>query len=109
MEILQSEITECQDKIKEIKENIQLIQSEAFNQENEINDKIEEELKILKIYRSQNDILMAEYNATKKDLEIVVHETEEKLKKEEEKLELSIVSLTSMTKEFKKKRSYIKI
>ena len=103
MEILQSEITECQEKIKEIKENMQLIQSETFNQENEINDKIEEELKILKIYRSQNDILMAEYNATKKDLEIVVHETEEKLKKEKEKLELSIISVTSMTKELKKK------
>ena len=104
---IKNEIMETQEKIKEIKDNLEKLQSEIYKHEEKINDKIEEERKKLKIFKDQNDILMAEFNATKKDLENVKKETEEKLKKSEEKLYIANISVETMTRELKRKKELL--
>jgi Ran GTPase-activating protein (RanGAP) involved in mRNA processing and transport len=107
-EILQTEITECQEKIKGIKDNIEKCKLQEQDIEMEINDKIEEEVKILKKIKEQNGMLRTEYNLMKKDLQSVIDETEQKLKKRKENLNLKTISLWSLTKELKKKEELYK-
>ena len=106
-ENIKNEIMETQEKIKEIKDNIDILQSEIFKYEEEINDKIDIERKQIKIFKDQNDMLKAEYNATKKDLESVKKETEEKLQKSEEKLNIANISVETMTRELRKKNKLL--
>ena len=81
MENIEKEISNTQEKIKEIKDNLDNVQKKIYTHEEKMNEKIDEEKKKIKKYNDQNALLKAEYNAIKNDLEIVVKETEEKLKK----------------------------
>ena len=103
MENIEKEISNTQEKIKEIKDNLDNLQKKIYKHEEKMNEKIDEEKKKIKKYNDQNALLKAEYNAIKNDLEIVVKETEEKLKKSEEKLNLATISLETMNKEIKRK------
>ena len=107
MKNLEEEIAKTKEKIKEIKDKIDLIQMDIFEKEQEINEKIDEEKKKIKVLKNENDILMAEYKATKNDLENVVFETEEKLKKSQDKLDLANISVQSMIREIKRKNELI--
>ena len=106
MELLQSEISECQEKIKDLKNNIEEFNLKIQNEEMTINDKIEEEVKIIKQIKDQNGKLQIEYNIMKKDLDSVVYETEQKLNIVKEKVYLNTISISSMTKDLKKKEKY---
>ena len=106
-EIIKNEIMETQEKIKEIKDNIDILQSEIYKYEEKINDKIDIQRKQIKIIKDQNDMLKVEYNATKKDLESVKKETEEKLKQSVEKLNIANISVDSMTRELIKKNKLL--
>ena len=103
MENIEKEIINTQEKIKEIKDNLDNLQKKIYKHEEKMNEKIDEEKKKIKYYNEQNALLKAEYNAIKNDLEIVVKETEEKLKKSKEKLNLANISLETMNKEIKRK------
>ena len=103
MENIEKEISNTQEKIKEIKDNLDNLQKKIYKHEEKMNEKIDEEKKKIKKYNDQNALLKAEYNAIKNDLEIVVKETEEKLKKSKEKLNLANISLETMNKEIKRK------
>ena len=70
---------------------------------NEIQSKIDEEAKILKQIKSQNDFLQAEYNTNKKDLDQVIQETQSKLKISQDKLDLAEKSVKHFTNQLKKK------
>ena len=103
MENIEKEICNTQEKLKEIKDNLDNLQKEIYKHEEKMNEKIDEEKKKIKYYNEQNTILKAEYNATKNDLELVLKETEEKLKKSQEKLNLANISIETMNKEIKRK------
>ena len=108
MENIQKEIVKTQGEIKEIKEILDKLQMDIFLHEEKMNDKIEEEKKKYKIIKDKNDLLLAEYNATKKDLEDVFRETEEKFKKTHNSLEMAKISVQSTKKEIKKKNELLK-
>ena len=103
MENIEKEIYNTQEKIKEIKDNLDNLQNEIYKHEEKMNEKIYEEKKKIKYYNDKNALLKAEYNEIKNDLEIVIKETEEKLKKSQEKLNLANISIETMNKEIKRK------
>ena len=108
MQNIQGEIVECQKKIKKVREQYDILTNEIRNHEDKMNDKIDEENKVLKDIKSKNSFLEADFNSTKKDLENVILETKEKLKISQDKLDLAVKSYKSMTRELKRKTELIK-
>jgi hypothetical protein len=107
-ESMEVEIKKYQGKIKEIKDKLDQMESEITNYEDEINKKVDEEVKLLKKCKDQNDMLKAEYNATKKDLDLVMEETKEKQKISVEKLNMAKKSIDFIKKEIIKKGELLK-
>ena len=108
MQNIQGEIVECQKKIKKVREQYDILTNEIRNHEDKMNDKIDEENKVLKDIKSKNSFLEADFKSTKKDLENVILETKEKLKISQDKLDLAVKSYKSMTRELKRKTELIK-
>ena len=100
---LQKEIDSIQEKIKDIKVNYDKLENDIFAHEEKMKEKIEEEKKKLKYFKDKNDLLLADYRATKTDLDSVVKETEEKLKKTQEKLEMANITVETLNKEINKR------
>ena len=107
-ESMEREIKKYQVKIKEIKDKLDQMESETKTYEDEINKKVDEEIKILKKFKDKNDMLKAEYNATKKDLDLVMEETKEKQKISLEKLNMAKKSVDFIKKELIRKGELLK-
>ena len=107
-ESMEVEIKKYQGKIKEIKDKLDQMESEIKTYEDEINKKVDEEVKLLKKCKDQNDMLKAEYNATKKDLDLVMEETKEKQKMSVEKLNMAKKSIDFIKKEIIRKGELLK-
>jgi hypothetical protein len=108
MQSIQDQIVNIQKQIKQIKEKYDRLQDNMRDQEEKINDKIEEENKILKGIINQNSFLQAEYNSTKKEFENVIEETKQKQKISQDKLNLAIKAVESMTRNIKRKNDLLK-
>jgi len=108
MQSIQDQIANIQKQIRQIKEKYDRLQDNMRGQEEEINDKIEEENKILKGINNQNSFLQAEYNSTKKEFENVIEETKQKQKISQDKLNLAIRAVESMTRNIKRKNDLYK-
>ena len=104
---LESEIEKTQNQIKNILQNLSQIQDELFEKEKDIERKIENEKKIFKKYKDENDLLKIEYNATKKSFDDIVNETLQKKKKSEDKLGIVQIAVNSKLKEINKKRDFL--
>ena len=107
-ENMEKEIKKYQVKIKEIKDKLDIMESEIKTYEDEINKKVDEEVKIVKNCKDKNDMLIAEFNATKKDLDLVVDETKEKQKISLEKLNIAKKSVEFIKKEIIRKGELLK-
>ena len=107
-ENMEKEIKKYQVKIKEIKDKLDKMESEIKNYEDEINKKVDKEVKILKKCKDQNDMLKAELNATKKDLDLVMEETKEKQRISLEKLNIAKKSVDFIKKEIIRKGELLK-
>jgi hypothetical protein len=107
-ENMEIEIKKYQVKIKEVKDKLDQMESEAKNYEDELNKKIDEEVKLVKKCKDQNDMLKAEYNATKKDLDLVMEETKGKQKLSLEKLNITKKSIEFIKKEIIRKGELLK-
>ena len=108
MKSIQSEIVECQKQIKEVREKFDKLQEKIRDHEDAMNEKIDEENKVLKDINNKNSYLEAEFRATKKDLENVIIETKEKYKISQDKLDLAKKSFNSETREIKRKTELYK-
>lgn len=103
----EAEITNVQNKIKEIIQNLSKLQDETFEKEKEIEKKIEAEKKTFKKYKDENDLLKLEYNATKKSFDDIIKETNLKKNKYEEKLNIAQISVNSKMKEINQRREIL--
>jgi chromosome segregation ATPase len=108
MKSIQEQILECQKEIKIVREKYENLQSKIRGHEDEMNEKIDEEIKLLKEIKNKNSFLEADYNSTKKDLENVIVETKEKHKIGQDKLALAQKSVKSMTQQIKRKTELLK-
>jgi len=104
---IESQIKETQDQIKDILQQINILQEQAFENEKDIERKIEIEKKICKKYKDENDMLKIEYNTNKKSFDDIIKETIEKQKKIEEKVNLAEITVNSKLKEVYKKREIL--
>ena len=108
MKNIQEQILECQKQIKVVREKYDKLQSQIRDHENEMNDKIEEEIKLLKDIKSKNSFLEADFKSTKKDLESVIVETKEKYKISQDKLNLAQKSVKSLSQQINRKTELLK-
>ena len=108
MKSIQEQILECQKEIKIVREKYENLQSKIRGHEDEMTEKIDEEIKLLKEIKNKNSFLEADYNSTKKDLENVIVETKEKHKISQDKLALAQKSVKSMTQQIKRKTELLK-
>ena len=104
---IESEITKTQDEIKNILQDLGQIQEDIFNQEKEIEKKIEAEKKIYKKYKDEIDLLKIEYNATKKSFDDIIQETIIKQKKSQDKLSIAEIAVNTRLKEISRKRDLL--
>jgi uncharacterized protein YoxC len=108
MQSIQDQIVNIQKQIKQIKEKYDRLQDDMRGKEEEINDKIDEENKILKGINNQNSFLQAEFKSTKKEFENGIEETKQKQKISQDKLNLAIKAVESMTRNIKRKGDLLK-
>ena len=104
---LDNEIITIQNEIKNLVQKLSAIQDQVFEQEKEIEMKIEKEKKNCKQIKSKNEMLEIEYKTTKKSYDEIIQETIINQKKSEEKLNLAKISVNAQLTEINKKRDYL--
>ena len=104
---IESEVVKVQNQIKDILQNLNILNDEVFEQSKELEKKIEAEKKNFKKIKDENDLLKIEYNATKKSYDDIINETIAKQKKSENKLGMAQLALNSRMKEINKKREML--
>ena len=104
---IESEVVKVQNEIKQIMQNLSTMQDQVFEQEKDLEKKIEIEKKNFKKIKDGNDLLKIEFNATKKSFDDIINETIEKQKRAEDKLSIAQLALNSKMKEINKKRDML--
>ena len=104
---IESEIIKVQNEMKDILQNINILNDQIFEQQKELEKKIETEKKNFKKIKDENDLLKIEFNATKKSYDDIINETIAKQKKSEDKLSIAQLALNSKMKEINRKRDML--
>ena len=104
---IESEIIKVQNEKKDILQNINILNDQIFEQQKELEKKIETEKKNFKKIKDQNDLLKIEFNATQKSYDDIISETIAKQKKSEDKLSIAQLALNSKMKEINRKRDML--
>jgi len=103
-ELLKKQIIDYQEKVKDINRTLDKMQKRLFMFEDGFHEKIEEETKQLKVINDENDLLKAEYNATLKEMNYALMDTEEKHKEFQEKLSSAKKFVQFTLKDIKRKK-----
>ena len=93
--------------MKDILQNINILNDQIFEQQKELEKKIETEKKNFKKIKDENDLLKIEFNATQKSYDDIINETIAKQKKSEDKLSIAQLALNSKMKEINRKRDML--
>ena len=104
---IESEIIKVQNEMKDILQNINILNDQIFEQQKELEKKIETEKKNFKKIKDQNDLLKIEFNDSQKSYDDIISETIAKQKKSEDKLSIAQLALNSKMKEINRKRDML--
>ena len=101
---LKKQIIDYQEQIKDINRTLDKMQKKLFMFEDGFHEKIEEETKQLKVIKDENDLLKAEYNATLKEMNFALKDTEYRHKEFQDKLNSAKKFVQFTLKEIKRKK-----